>query len=268
MASEWWVSAFGAVTVLCLAGLSLVLFCTSAYLFLLEITYKSRVRRRARNDYRTARGTQHLGQLRVSLSALRSSMRTRQAQIQNIERQLDLLKRKRSEELQAALNHYLVEKRLTEIQGIGPQLSRRIIQYCFRGNLRDLRFARRVPGVGPARQQAIMAWVQAKEREFPRLLRGDFPGKQRIVDAHAGQEQSLQEAAELERKALGHEKSLHKKARAATLRFQTVKLAHFRKALRRNSPESPVPAWYFEGVYPPWEPMPEWFETLLREYGS
>ncbi len=268
MTSEWWVSAFGAVSVLCLTGLSLVLFCIATYLLLLEITYKSRVHRRAQHDYRTARGTQHLRQLRASLSTLRDSLRARQAKIQDIEKQLEVLRRKRSAELNATLSKYLVNERLTEVPGIGPKLSRRIVQSCFRGNLRDLRFADRVVGVGPARKRDIMAWVYAKEREFPHLLAQGFPGKRRLVDAYAGQERSLQEMAELERTALDDEKTLYEKAHAAALRLQKVKPVHFRKALQRNSPKSPAPAWYLEGVHPPWEPMPEWFETLLKKYGS
>jgi hypothetical protein len=244
------------------------LLCLGSYLILLDIKYDSRIRRRAQHDYRTARGTQHLRQLRTSLSTLRDSLRARQAKIQNLEKQLELLGRKRSAELHTTLSEHLLNERLTEVPGIGPMLNRRIIQYCFRGNLRDLRSASRIRGVGPSRQRAIMAWVHAREREFPRLLARDFPGKQHILSKYAEQERSLQETLKSERTTLGDEKRLHETALAVALRFRKAKPAHFRRALRRNSPKSPVPAWYFVGVYPPWEPMPEWFETLLSKYGS
>ena len=132
--------------------------------------YRSRVRKQARYDYRAACGTQHLYQLRALFAKLQKSMRARKARIREVEQHLERLLLKRSRELRSALSRHLVEVRLTEIRGIGPQLSRRIIQVCFRGNLRDLRFAYRVRGIGPTLQQAISAWIRTMEEEFPRLL--------------------------------------------------------------------------------------------------
>jgi hypothetical protein len=264
---ESWVFAFWAVTGLCLAGLSPLLF-AATYHLLLETLYISRVRKRARHDYRAARGTQHLRQLRASLTVLQKSMRAREARMRDKERQLDLLKRKRSVELRSALSRHLVENRLTEIHGIGPRLSRRIVGSCFRGNLRDLRSAHRVKGIGPTHHRAIMAWVSVMEAQLPRLLEGNFPGKQRVMGKYAGEERSLQEAVEREQEALNEEKSLHETANGAIQRLQKIKPAHFRQALQRRSLKSPVPAWYLLGVFPAWEPMPEWFETLLGEYGG
>jgi hypothetical protein len=266
--SEWWVSALELTGALCLLGSSLPLISVGAYLIFLWVRHESRIRKRARHDYRTARGTQHLRLLRTSLSTLQDSSRARQSRISNLERQLETLRRKRSADLETALSRYLVNERLTEVPGIGPRLSRRIIQYCFRNSLRDLRFASRVQGVGPSRQQAIMAWASAREREFPRLLAQDFPGKQYTLGKYSAQVKSLQDALESERRAFADEKLLHEEARAAVSRLRRVKSSHFRKALRRGDRESPIATWYFEGVYPPWESMPEWFETLLSKYGS
>jgi len=113
-----------------------------------------------------------------------------------------------------------------------------------------------------------MTWVYAREKEFPHLLAKHFPGKQHVLSKYAEQEASLQKVLESECTALDDEKLLYEKAYAAASRLRTVKLSHFRKALQRNRKKSPVSAWYFIGVYPPWAPMPEWFKTLLSEYGS
>jgi hypothetical protein len=267
MLDEWWVFVFKIVTALCLLVLSLVL-CAVIYRLFLEILYRSRVLKQARRDYRAARGTQHLHQLRASFVKLQKSMRARKARIRETEQQLERLLLKRSEELHSTLSRHLVDVRLTEVQGIGPQLNRRIVQVCFRGNLRDLRFAHRVHGIGPILQQAINAWIQTVEAELPRLLDEDFPGKQPILDTYSDQEQSLQMALGAEHEIFGHEQTLREKARDVILRLQKVKPTHFQKALLQRSRKSIVPAWYFVGVFPPWQPMPEWFETLLKQYGG
>jgi hypothetical protein len=265
---EWTEYIPTAVALLCLLPPLLALLSLGAYLLLLEAKHESRIRRRAKHDYRTARGTQHFQQLRASLPSLKSSLQARKAKVDGLEKQLDLLRHNRSAELNAALSKYLVDERLTEVPGIGQRLSRRIVRHCFRGNLRDLRFATRVTGVGGSRQQAILAWVRAREAEFPRLLAGSFPNKQHILDKYAEQERSLQTVLESERATLESEDQLFEKGYAVASKLRKVKASHFRKALRRNLEKSPVPAWYFMGVYPPWETMPEWFETLLGKYGG
>ena len=266
-ANDWWIYAFGAVVMACCAVLLLVLSAATAHL-LLEMLYRSRIRQRARHDYQAARGTQHLHLLRASLSVLQKSMQDRREKIKNIEQQLKSLRYTRSDELRAALSRYLVENHLTDVQGIGPQLSRRIIASCFRNDLRDLHLAHGVQGIGPTLHEAIMAWVRTMEAKLPQRLKEDFPDKQRILDAYAEKERSLQKAVAREREALIEERSLHDKAHAAALQLKKVKPGHFYRALLRVSSKTRVPAWYFLGVFPPWEPMPEWFRALLGEYGG
>jgi hypothetical protein len=265
---EWLAHVLMGGALLCVLPPLFALLLLGVYLLILEARWKSRTHKQAEHDYRIARGTQHLHQLRACLPVLHTSLKNRQAKVGKLEKQLNSLNQKRSTELQTALSTHLVNQRLTEVPGIGQTLSRDIIRHCFRGNLHDLRFASRIRGVGPSRHRAIMAWVYARERELPRLLDGSFPDKQRILSKYAKQEQVLKAALESERTALDRENELFEKADVAASKLRKIKPSHFRKALRSNSPKPPVPAWYFVGVYPPWEPMPEWFETLLSEYRS
>jgi DNA-binding helix-hairpin-helix protein with protein kinase domain len=264
---EWLTYAPMVVTVPCLLLVLLALL-VSVYLLFSQTRRESRIRRQALHDYRAARGTQHFQQLRASLSILKSSLKTRKATVDGLEKQLNTLRHNRSAELKAALSKHLVDERLTEVPGIGQRLAGTIVRNCFRGDLRDLRFATRVDGVGDSRQQAVMAWVRAREAEFPRLLAGSFPKKQDILSKYTEQERSSQAVLESERATLESENQLFEKGYAVASKLRKVKVSHFRKALRRNLKKSPVPAWYFIGVYPPWEPMPEWFETLLGKYGG
>lgn len=265
--NSWWVSA------LCgLAGLA-ILVSTLALLGLLvlwllpRIAEEAEIRRRARHDYRTARGTQHLQVLLQSLTVLGDRIRARTARAQGLDRRLEVVRSTRAKELRAALSRHLVENHLTDVPRIGPKLSRRIIRSCFRGDLRDLRYASSVPGVGPTLQRAIMGWVYRTEQELPHLLVQEFPGKQPILARYAEEERPLAAMAKQEAEFLSRERELRDTAQTVAARLQKVRPAHFRRALRQGSPPSPVPLQYFQGVYPPWEPVPEWFKALLEEYG-
>jgi hypothetical protein len=253
--------------------LLLCLLCPAGYLLTLTIWSEVQVRRRARHDYRAARGTQHLLQLRAAVSALRDALRSRQGRIEDLEQQLARLQTQRSQELHRALSEQLVHQRLTEVRGIGTTLSQRIIRHCFRGSLRDLQMAYRVEGIGPALQSALSAWVAERQAEFPTLLARDFAGKGGIEAKYAEPEASLGQQLQEERAAHKRESLLYDRAQAAIARLQRVRLAHFRRALRRRQAwrrsdrESPVPASYLKGIYRPWEPMPDWFRGLLDSYG-
>lgn len=244
----------------------IIVICALIALLLPRLIYEIRLYKRARHDYRVARGTQHLRQLWPSLIALRNDLRALKSKMRKAEDRLIRLEVERSEALRAALVRYLVDNRLTEAQGIGPQLSARIVRGCFRGRLRDLRDAHRISGVGPARQNAIDRWVRKREAELPRLLEASFPGKADIEKRYEGEERSLRDALESAEREMKDKISIYKAGRDAIKKLRSVRFSDFRKVLKGES-ESSVPNWYFEGVYPAWKPAPEWFKILLEEYG-
>jgi hypothetical protein len=263
-----WASAQRPLLWVGLFVLLVCLLCLAGYLLTLLIWSEVKVRRRAQHDYRTARGTQHLLQLQAAVSVLRDTLRNSQNRIRGLEQQLARLRTRRSLELHRALSEQLVHQRLTEVKGIGATLSQRVIRHCFRGRLNDLHTATRVEGIGPALQTAISAWGDQRQAEFPDLLARGFAGKQRIEAKYAEPEASLGRQLKGERATLKRSSQLYHTARTAIGRLQRVRPAHFRKALRRRDRESPVPAWYLQGVYAPWEPMPDWFRRLLEHDGG
>jgi hypothetical protein len=227
-----------------------------------------RLRNRARHDYRVARGTQHLKQLEGPLSKLERDIKATQREIRTTKRKLQELAGKREDELREALSRYLVTHRLTEVDGIGPRLKQRILMHSFRGNLRDLRYVERVSGVGPARRTAIMRWVRAREREFPRLMKGSFPRKKEVQEKYGAKMAPLERRLSRARTELEEEETLHDSVNAAFDKLRSVRASKFRKALKRTPSDDLVPNWYLEGVYPAWESPPDWFITLLSEYGG
>lgn len=228
-----------------------------------------RLCRRAAHDYRVARGTQHLKQLEGPFSKLEREIRATQNETRTIKRKLDDLAGQREEELRKTLCTYLVTHRLTEVEGIGPRLQQRVVRYCFRGDLRDLRRVERVSGVGPTRQAAVMRWVRARERELPQLMKGPFPGKETVEKTYRARTGPLERRLDQARATLEEKQKLRDSARKSIDKLKSVQVSHFRKALRGHSPsEPPVPNWYLKGVHPAWESPPEWFTTLLSEYGG
>jgi len=227
-----------------------------------------RLRRRARHDYRVARGTQHLKQLEGPLAKLEHEIQVIRRQIQGIEQQLHDLGGKRQDELRAAACQYLVNHRLTDVDGIGPQLQQRIVRSCFRGSLRDLHHAERVRGVGPRRRAAIMRWVQARERELPALMERAFPGRDGVEKAYRTKVGPLRKRLAEREADLKEKEDLHKSTKKAVETLESVNVACFRRALSRRSSDEPVPSWYLEGVYPAWGSAPDWFTTVLTEYGG
>jgi len=154
------------------------------------------------------------------------------------------------------------------VDGIGPRLKDRIVRYCFRGDLRDLRYAERVPGVGPARRAAIMRWVRARESELPRLIKGPFPGKEQVQERYRAQMAPLERWLDRAYTELEEKEALYESVETAVRRLRSVRVSNFRKALRPGSSGQPVPKWYLEGLYPAWESPPDWFITLLSSYGG
>lgn len=227
-----------------------------------------RLRRRARHDYHVARGTQHLKQLEGPLAKLEHEIQIGQKQVQGIEQQLHDLQDKRRDELRAALCRHLVSHRLTEVNGIGPRLQQKIVRSCFRSSLRDLRYAERVRGVGPRRRAAIMRWVQARERELPTLMERGFPGKDGVEKTYRTKMGPLRERLAEVEADLKDKESLHQSAEEVVEKLRSVDVACFREALGRRSSGDLVPGWYLEGVYPAWESAPDWFRTMLGEYGG
>ncbi|MFW6082762.1 MAG: hypothetical protein ACOC8C_01770 [Chloroflexota bacterium] len=227
-----------------------------------------RLRRRARYDHRIARGTQHLKQLEHPLSKLKRDIKAIQNEIRTTRRRIDGLADQREDELRKALSRYLVSHRLTEVDGIGPRLARRILTQCFRGNLRDLRSVERVSGVEPARRAAISRWVYARERELPRLMKEPFPGREEITKKYEAKTVPLERRLNRACETLEEKEALHESVSAAVSKLKSVRVSHFSKALREDSSDVPVPNWYIEGVFPAWESAPDWFVAVLKEYGG
>lgn len=252
-----------------LLALCIVVFAVALIMLMVPRAISARrLRRRARHDYRIARGTQHLQQLEGPLSALESEIADTQDQIELAEFVLKDLAGKRADESRKVLCRHLVTHRLTEVHGIGPRLQQRILSQCFRDDLRDLRHAERLFNIGPTRQAALMQWVRARERELPRLMAGAFPGKKEITERYAAKIEPVERRLERAQALLTEQRALLAATETTVDRLRSVQAPDFRKALKDGVANVHVPDWYLTGVYAPWESPPDWFTTLLDRYGG
>jgi hypothetical protein len=162
----------------------------------------------------------------------------------------------------------MIETELAQIDGIGPTLRDRIIQYSFDGTLPSLRGAYRVRGVGQQKQWAIQRWVQKREQELPRRMKEEFPSKNRINDQYDQRERKLEKSLKKIEEEID---AMHRLATTASTeeeRLSQVTVAQFRQAYKQDKEASEAVAEYLQGSFAEWESMPVWFETLISKYGG
>jgi len=234
-----------------------------------KLEFGLRLLLKARNDYRTARGTIHLKLLRKSLNNLQMRIKEEKKCLEKLRKYKMNLNYQRRKELEVAASTYLFNSEFTSIPGIGPILKERVMKNCFDGTLQSIRRAWMVRGIGEERAHSINLWVDRAQRKLSYLIMsGYFPGKdeinkkydlleketeQRIVNA----ENLLREMLELKKIALKEVKKLRQ-----------VTISTFIKSYRGNPQASKAVTTYMMGCFPEWGKIPEWFKTLMEKYGN
>lgn len=236
--------------------------------FLPSIELKLRLWRRAREDYRSARGTMHLKLLKESLSVLDKKISEADKASKVLESERAKIAQERQRKLEAALSKYLIDLEFTKIPGIGPVLKDRVVRYCFDGTLKSLRRAQGIRGIGDQRAFAIKMWVDQTERRLPTLLQGYFPGKDGINKAY--DELDKQKENELVKvyNDLRSMRELRTKASTELNRLKSVHTSTFVKAYKGDTEAAEKATEYLVGTFPEWGRMPEWFKTLIERHGK
>lgn len=229
-----------------------------------DIKISKEFRERARRDYEDARGTLHRRMLLDAEPYLQTEARAAQKRKIALKDETHRLESEREAELHRAVVRPIVERELATLPGIGPRRAEAIIEQVFTGHLDSLRLAFRVEGIGLQKQAAINAWIEDQARRLPELINGAFPEKAGIV-AYYGQ--ALREKkAELDRA-----QALESSRREALQKvyeelgwLMDVRLYDFEMAYAEGIVSGEKVARYLLGVFPPWEPMPDWFGRALE----
>jgi len=220
-------------------------------------------------DYRLCRGTQHLKQIRASLKILKQKIKDLVSQKNHLEKSIEENITLKVSNLRKTLVTHLVTTELDSVDGIGSKLKSAIIRTCFDGTLQSLhRTQGRVYGIGDSKQWALSQWAKAIESRLPELLAKDFPGKEKISEEYVKKDKELNNELEKINKELGSLFDLEKIAKSAEERLGKIRPRHFTSAYKDNKESSAFVNEYIKGAFPEWGPMPNWFKTLISEYGA
>jgi len=242
-------------------------------LFSPEALREYSLRRYARMEYEQARGTAHR---RLLEEVLRQRKQRESELVLALERQeekLTDLKHAKNEELRAALTEWIVNDRLTEVNGIGETLALQIRTKVFRGNLSDLHQAHQVPGISVNRQAAIDTWIHFYESKFTDLERWSYPRKetieqnyhqklseQRDLIAEIGEQLAAVRTDIVEIDSVLALLSKISEADLAASLIQSSKEQFARDGALLDDIDG-----YFRGLFADWETVPDWFQELIAE---
>lgn len=164
---------------------------------------------------------------------------------------------------------HLVEYRLQEIYGIGPQRKAAILQQVFRGKLSDLQHVSKVvPGITPKIQDEINRWVALYQKALPDLINQDFPGKASVDARYCPEIESLER---LKHTLESENRPLQEKLKRIDeelVWLNQITPDTFLKSLRRPEQVNPELERYLYGVFAEWEPVPEWFREIVSFSGK
>ena len=233
-----------------------------------KMIYKFKIYNRSRSDYLQARGTYHLQQIKIPLRKLKERINKLKSEESQLIAQIKNLREERSAKLLEALTRFVVQNQFTNVKGIGPTLRARILAHCFDGTLQSLKRANAVRGIGGEKYYAICQWVKEVEYRLPDLLKDDFPNKNSIIEEYNQLGLSLNINLKNTRKEISESMELWISSLKAKDSLGKVKIVHFIKSYHFNKEASKIVNVYLQGIFPEWGKMPQWFKTLVSEYGS
>ncbi len=203
--------------------------------------------------------------MRAARDRLRTEERRERDALSAAEQRKRAVAANRDRALHKALECDLADKRLDDVPGIGYMLALSLSAYVRQwGGVDALRHASgNISGIGPARQAALNAWVDAVEAQMPALLAADFPDKARIL--HEVEQELASLDAEI---TAGSERLGELRSQLEQLEQEIEPLAHvtldaFHQALQQPDAPAEGVERYLRGVFAEWEPVPDWFKEIV-----
>jgi hypothetical protein len=223
------------------------------------------IRKQARLDYENARGTAHMQMLRTARRSALKAARKHAGDLHSARQRLARLDQERGKKLRQILELHIAYTYLDQVRGVGSTLKDRILRTVFPRRLRDLKRAHTVHGVGQEKQWAINHWIREYEARIPALLKGPFPGKNRIIKEYGTEKAALEIRTEelTQRKA-----SLGKwvgQISEAMGPLQGVSVREFVKAIQEPGQPTDKIDRYLRGVFAEWESTPDWFRQVISQ---
>ena len=233
-----------------------------------SIEFRLKIWLKARNDYKTARGTMHARILRKCLSNLWLKIRETENDLEKAVLHERRLINDRKRKLETAATTYLVNLEFTRIPGIGPVLKERVMRLCFDGTLQSLRRAYIVEGIGETKAYAINRWVNQAQVKLPRILRGTFPHKDEINKRYDRLDKEIRQRILDIKNHLQGMRELEEKSSSELAKLQKIRISTFVQSYKGNIEASNAVTNYLLGCFPEWRRVPDWFKILTETYSS
>lgn len=230
---------------------------------LLEQKKKRVLQKIARHDFEDARGTAHAKLLKESRETKLQELRYVEKQISKYQKERQKIYDQDQKELLRALERHLVFDRLNEVPGIGQKYHHELATQVFRTSITDLRRANQIPGIGENKQYEIDKWISYYQSQIPEMIKKDFPGKAEIV------KNSIQIINEIDNfliKMNSVKKELEEKIKSIDTVLTDlchVSVNDFINLRLAPEQKNPKVDQYLIGLFPEWEPMPDWFKNLM-----
>jgi len=243
-----------------------MVFFIALYIFDPKKRRQRLLREKARMDYLSARGTAHLKMLLQAQGRLKSRVQSTIKALDESQAALNKLLQEQLNDLCKLLETQIVREHIHEIPGIGQKLGVQIVSRVFRSRFSDLRYAKsNIQGIGEARQIQINNWIHSWESRMPELLKQDFPSKQLVIANFADRiRQTSTEVRKLE-KQKENVQANYDKCIELIRQLRKVTVRDFEGVLSGKTQSDPKIQFYLTGVFPEWEPMPEWFKEIVSE---
>ncbi len=230
---------------------------------LLEQKRKRLLQKIARHDFENARGTAHAKLLQESRNLKSQEVGNLEKQISKLQKEWQKIYDQGQKELLKALERHIVFDRLNEVPGIGQKFHYELATQVFRSSITDLRHASQIPGIGENKQRQIDKWISYYQSQIPEMIKKDFPGKAEIVKIS---NQTINEIDNTLINLRAGKKELEEKIKS----IDTVLTDLYQVSVNdfinlRLTPEQKNPKvdQYLMGLFPEWEPMPDWFKNLM-----
>lgn len=220
--------------------------------------------RRARYDYRHARGYLHRSVLRAARKDLEKQDARYYSEIADIQKEMAALHEKEQYALARTLEYSIVWRRFGEVPGIGPALKQRILSELRPKRLADLRRASIVHGVGQGRQKQIEKWIQQYQAKMPKMLNSPFPGRVEVEQQFANQLDQLETRLQILRYHRDRANQIRQRIDQELSWLEEVREKDFvANILDAESADKDVEE-FLKGLFQEWEPVPDWFKQIVE----
>jgi hypothetical protein len=244
----------------------IIVFLIAIYIFHPNQRRQRLLREKARTDYLGARGTAHLRMLDHARGFHKLKIQSASKELDENQAARNKLLNEQLNEQRKLLETQIVREHIHEIPGIGQKFGELIMSRVFHSRLSDLKYASStLRGIGDGRQKQINIWIRSWESLLPELLNQDFPGKKQAIEIYTDKIQSISVSIKVLEKKIEKLQAYCDKCNEYIRRLEEISVRDFEVALSRETQSDPRILFYLTGVFPEWEPMPDWFKEIVSE---